>query len=134
MGDNIVPSLINTQVLVEKNLPIYMLELFEKLFECEVGEWLKSTMEIKEVVVVRQIGRDEHDKAVDNCVTIDTVKEHVLDPCEVFPLFARAGVLGHCVGDGVRLERIEEVSNLVRQPMRGERSRRQGIHTKRKGI
>ena len=83
--------------------------------------------------VVRLVGEHKNGDSIDHCIAIDGIRGLVLDAVEKKPLYARDGVLGHCVGDGYKLERVAEVRKVVQQEKRGGKKRRgRNPHTKEK--
>ena len=117
-GPIVVRHLAHVQGWLEKHASMFHLMREESPLVWEIDEWLRSIAGRDEVFLIRVVGHEDDDGRVDHCVAINAKSELVFDSSEEQPMRMEDGVIQCCLGDGVRLERIEEVRRLVVQRKR----------------
>ena len=121
---------------VEKNASMYRLEKVRPPALVELDKWVTDLQGGESVLILRIVGKSEDSTRVDHCIAVDCARREVSDSCEKHVLRLSSDVIRACVGDGVVLERIEEVRRLAMQPTskKGTKRRRRTLADKEKRL
>ena len=113
---------------LEKCKTVFQLEIRSPPPLERVDEWIEEVSRTDAVLIVRIVGVSDDCVRIDHCVVVDCARGEVLDSSEDVSFELRRGVLHGCVGDGVTLQRVEEVWELAVQPKskNGRKRRRRG--------